>query len=181
MPRIPQSEIDRIKSEIDLVALVQSKGIKLEKHGSKDLKACCPFHDDKDASFIVTPSQNIFHCMGCGKAGSVYDFVMSFEGIGFHHAHLILADGKSTSLLRSGDPVGRSRVPKLDCPLALDAEDAALIDQLTSYYHERLKQSPVALEYLRGRGITSEAVEHFRIGCVFRAELRLCEIAGLAS
>lgn len=44
MPRIPEAEIDRLKQEIDLAALVRSRGIELVKHGGKDLIGRCPFH-----------------------------------------------------------------------------------------------------------------------------------------
>ena len=55
MPRIPESEIERIKRETDLAALVRSRGIELKPHGSKDLAGKCPFHQDDQPSFIVTP------------------------------------------------------------------------------------------------------------------------------
>ena len=37
----------------------------LKKHGAKDLIGKCPFHDDANPSFVVTPDKNLFHCMGC--------------------------------------------------------------------------------------------------------------------
>ena len=67
MARIPEDEIERIKREIDLVALVQSKGVELKKHGSKDLVGLSPFSNEKTPSFIVTPGKNLWHCMSSGK------------------------------------------------------------------------------------------------------------------
>jgi len=164
MPRIPESEIERVKREIDLAALVRSKGIELKRHGSKDLAGRCPFHEEKTASFIVTPAKNLWHCMGCGKGGSVIDFVMAYDGLSFRHAFEVLAGGDLKVLMRETPPVKQSFVPKLESPVAFDADDRALMRQVTDYYHERLKTAPVALEYLRKRGITGEAVEHFKIG-----------------
>jgi hypothetical protein len=69
MPRIPDAEIDRIKRETDLAALVRSRGVELHKHGSKDFAGKCPFHQDDQPSFIVSPEKGLFHCMGCGAAG----------------------------------------------------------------------------------------------------------------
>ena len=86
--RIPEKDIERIKREVDLVALVQSKGIELTKHGSKDLKGHSPFTNEKTPSFIITPDKNIWHCMSSGKGGSVIDFVMHHEGVSFFHAFL---------------------------------------------------------------------------------------------
>jgi len=57
MPRIPETEIDRIKRETDLAALVRSRGVELHKHGSKDFAGKCPFHADEQPSFIVTPEK----------------------------------------------------------------------------------------------------------------------------
>ena len=75
MPWIPESEIERIKKETDLAALVRSRGIELRKHGTGNLAGCCPFHDDHDPSFIVTPEKGLFHCLGCGAAGNAIQFV----------------------------------------------------------------------------------------------------------
>lgn len=163
MPRIPESEIERIKAGVDLVALIQSKGIELKKHGGKDLAARCPFHQDETASLIVTPSKNLWHCMGCGKGGTVIDFVMAHEGLSFRHAFEVLADG-SLKNIRAGKPVKHATARKLESPIAFDADDYTATRQVMDYYHERLKQTPTALDYLQKRGITAEAVEAFRLG-----------------
>jgi len=163
MARLPQSEIERIKAEVDLVALIRSKGIELKRHGSKDLAARCPFHEEETASLIVTPEKNLWHCMGCGKGGSVIDFVMIHEGLSFRHAYELLAHG-GKELLQTSHPVKHSVVRKLESPVAFDADDRMAMRQVIDYYHERLKQTPAALEYLRKRGITEEAVNAFQIG-----------------
>ncbi len=170
MARIPESEIERIKSAVDLVALVQSKGIELKRHGSKDMVGRCPFHEEETASFIVTPTKNLWHCMGCGKGGTVIDFVMTHDGLSFRHAVEVLTHGcgphgqMASALLRANRPVKHSSVPKLESPVAFDADDYTVTRQAVDYYHERLKQTPAALEYLQKRGITGEAVDAFRLG-----------------
>jgi DNA primase len=164
MPRIPEAEIDRIKREVDLVALIQSKGIECRKHGSKDLAARCPFHQDDTASLIVTPHKNIWHCMGCGKGGSVFDFVMAYEGMSFRHAYEVLAQGDVKTLMRASRPVKHSFTPKLESPVTFDADDYTVTAQVIDYYHQRLKQTPLALEYLQKRGLTEEAITTFQIG-----------------
>jgi DNA primase len=60
MPRIPQSEINRIKSEVSLLDWVRGQGYEIKKVG-KDYSLCCPFHDDKTPSCIITPSKNVYH------------------------------------------------------------------------------------------------------------------------
>jgi DNA primase catalytic core len=164
MPRIPESEIERIKRDVDLVALVQSKGIELKKHGSKDLAGLSPFTKEKTPSFIVTPGKNLWHCMSSGKGGSVIDFVMTYEGVSFRHAYEMLAQGNVTTLLRANRPLKCSLTRKLPAPVEFDADDRTLMRQVIDYYRQRLQQTPMALDYLLKRGLTAEAVEHFQIG-----------------
>lgn len=167
MPRIPDTEIDRIKRETDLAALVRSRGVELKKHGTGNLIGTCPFHDDKEPSFIVTPAKGLFHCMGCGAAGNAIQFVEKFDGVSFRHAFELLNDGKAafTSPGPTGDPLKKATVPRLDLPFDPEADDATLMRQVVDYYHERLLKTPAALDYLRGRGIYhEEAVDRFRLG-----------------
>ena len=71
MPRIPDAEIELVKHQTDLLALVRSRGVELKKHGTKDWIGLCPFHADKDSpNFIVSPDKGLFHCMACGQAGN---------------------------------------------------------------------------------------------------------------
>jgi DNA primase catalytic core len=165
MARIPEQELERLKREIDLVALVKSKGVKLEPHG-KDLIGLCPFHDDKEPSLIVTPDKNLWHCLGaCNTGGSTIDWIMKAEGVSFRHAVELLRSGNASSLVASDKILGKNTVPRLQAPVALDADDQTVLRQVIDYYHETLKRSPVALQYLEGRGITSEeAFSTFRIG-----------------
>ena len=165
MPRIPDDELERIKQEIDLATLVRSKGIELNKHGSKDLVGLSPFSEEKTASFIVTPSKNLWHCMSSGKGGSVIDFIIQYDGVSFRHAVELLRNGSASKLMNgSSPPKKQSTVPKLEAPVSFDADDQTLFKQVLDYYHERLKQTPSALEYLKSRGITAEAIVHFKLG-----------------
>ncbi|MDI1334584.1 MAG: DNA primase, partial [Lacunisphaera sp.] len=165
MPRIPDDELDRIKRETDLAALVRAKGVELKPHGGGHLAGRCPFHDDKTPSFIVTPGKNLFHCLGCGAGGSVIDFVMKHDGLSFRHAVEVLRDGKASVLVASTAPTKKASVPKLPPPVAFDADDQTLLRQVIGYYHERLKQTPSALAYLQKRGLGSaEAIATFKLG-----------------
>ncbi|WP_116004325.1 MULTISPECIES: CHC2 zinc finger domain-containing protein [unclassified Simplicispira] len=75
MPRIPNTDIQRLKEEIAVQRLVESSGIELKKTG-KDLAGHCPFHADETASLIVTPAKNLWHCfarageLGRGRSGT---------------------------------------------------------------------------------------------------------------
>jgi DNA primase len=182
--RIPDAELERIKREIDLAALVRSKGVELKPHGSGHFAGKCPFHDDHTPSFIVTPGKNLFHCLGCGAGGSVIDFVMKHDGLSFRHAVEVLRDGKVSALVSSTSPTKKTTVPRLPPPVAFDADDQTLLRQVIDYYHERLKQTPAALDYLKKRGLGSaDVIAAFKLGFADRTlGLRLPDkrrVAGL--
>jgi DNA primase len=171
MARIPDDEIDRLKRDIDLAALVRGRGIELRQHGA-NLLGLCPFHNDRDPSLVVTPSKNLWNCLGaCQVGGSVIDWVMKSEGVSFRHAVELLRErGGMVGAGRAIEPVKKTSVPKLPSPLAIDADNQATLRQVTSYYHDTLKASPAAREYLRKRGIDNEeAIEHFQLGYADRS------------
>ncbi|TVR48826.1 MAG: DNA primase, partial [Puniceicoccaceae bacterium] len=163
MARIPEEELERIKREVDLAALVRSRGIELKAHGSKDLAGLSPFSEEKTPSFIVSPGKNLWHCMSSGQGGSVIDFVMKYDGVSFREAVELLRV-KSPSLYKSSGPVKKATVPKLPPPVAYDADDQTLFGQVLDYYREQLRATPAALDYLHSRGVTAEAIETFGIG-----------------
>jgi DNA primase catalytic core len=161
MARIPEAEIERLKEEVSVERLVEAAGIELKKSG-KDRLGRCPFHEDGEPSLVVTPAKNLWHCFGCGAAGGPIDWVMKKNGISFRHAVELLREGIPSL---AAEPVKRSTVRALPAPVERDADDVALLDQVTAYYHETLKRSPEALDYLQSRGLDHpDAVEHFRLG-----------------
>ncbi len=178
MARIPQSELERLKRDTDLAALVRARGVELTRHGN-DLLGLCPFHDDKEPSLIVSPAKGLWNCLGaCGEGGSVIDWVMKAEGVSFRHAVELLRNGSSSLAAPSSDRVVKqSTVRKLPCPLDPELSNAVLLDQVVDYYHETLLASPEALQYLEKRGIADEkTILRFRIGYANRTlGLRLPE------
>ena len=169
MPRIPESEIERIKKETDLAALVHSRGIELRKHGTGNLAGCCPFHDDSTPSFIVTPDKGLYHCLGCGAAGNALQFVQKFDGVSFRHAFELLNDGPA-AFESTGQPVKAGSVRRLDCPFDPEAPDSELLGQVADYYHQRLLKTPAALDYLEKRGLNNpKIIERFKIGFADRS------------
>ncbi len=166
MARFPDTEVQRLKDEIAVQRLVEAAGVELKKVG-KDLSGQCPFHDDDTASLVVTPAKNLWHCFGCQCGGGPIDWVMKLKGVSFRHAVELLKDDSALAAesLSSGEPVKRATVRTLPPPVALDADDRALLVQVVDYYHQTLKQSPEALAYLQSRGLNHpELVEHFKLG-----------------
>lgn len=183
MARIPESEIERLKSEISVERLVEASGIELKKSG-KDWLGCCPFHEDATASLVVTPGKNLWHCFGCGAAGGPIDWVMKKNGVSFRHAvELLRADASGLFLAADGGaPVMRSRVARLPPPVALEAGEQELLNQVIGYYHETLLESPEALDYLKARGLAHpELIDAFKLGYANRTlGLRLPEKSRVA-
>jgi DNA primase len=173
MARIPQQEIERLKSEISVERLIESSGVALKKSG-KDWLGRCPFHDDGEPSLVVTPSKNLWHCFGCQTGGGPIDWVMKHRGVSFRHAVELLKEGVSSL---AADPVKRASVRALPAPVAFDADDQRLLNQVIDYYHQTLKQSPEALAYLKSRGLDHpELIERFKLGYANRTlGLRLPE------
>ena len=56
MARIPDADLERMKSEISVERLVEAAGIVLTK-SNKDRLGKCPFHEDHEASLVVTPER----------------------------------------------------------------------------------------------------------------------------
>lgn len=171
MARIPDDEIDRLKRDVDLAALVRSRGIELRPHGA-NLLGLCPFHNDHEPSLVITPAKNLWNCLGaCGKGGSVIDWVMRSEGVSFRHAVELLRErGGAVGAGRAIAPVKKTTVTMLPSPIDPNADDATMLRQVVSYYHETLKTSPAAREYLRKRGIESdEAIDRFQLGYADRS------------
>ncbi|MBI1754261.1 MAG: toprim domain-containing protein [Acidobacteria bacterium] len=160
MARIPDADLERLKAEVSVERLVEASGIALVKSG-KDRLGKCPFHEDREASLAVTPEKNLFHCFGCGAAGGPIDWVMRTEHISFRHAAELLRK----EFVPSADTPSPRTTRAIPAPVAFDADDQALLQQVVGYYHETLKQSPEALNYLKARGIGHpEAVERFKLG-----------------
>ncbi|MBY0573405.1 MAG: toprim domain-containing protein, partial [Undibacterium sp.] len=173
MARIPDEELQRLKTEVSLVRLIELAGIKLKKQG-KDYAANCPFHDDSTASFIVTENKNLFHCFGCNVAGGPVDWLMKFFKLSFRAAveRLRKEVGSATysADTPSPDSVVRTKVTTrlkaaTALPLAANASEQDDLKLVIHYYHETLKQSPEALEYLTSRGLNHpELIEQFQLG-----------------
>ncbi|MET0116006.1 MAG: CHC2 zinc finger domain-containing protein [Sedimenticola sp.] len=171
MARIPNNELDRLKSEVSLVRLVESSGIVLKQHG-KDYLGLCPFHDDKEPSLVISPEKNLWHCLGaCGEGGDVIQWVMKRQGVSFRHAVEILRSDASPLAAEKApsQPVKRTTTRQLDTLLDGDQEARQLLNQVTDFYHEALQQNPDALAYLQQRGLGDpELIKRFKLGLANR-------------
>jgi len=163
LARIPDEVIDRLKAEVSLERLVEARGVVLRRHGA-DLVGCCPFHDDREPSLVVSPERNLWHCLGeCQAGGSVIDWVMRAEGVSFRHAvELLRTDAVPAG---SGSPPKRAWTRHLPPPVSSDSADGEVLARVVAFYHETLLASPAATAYLARRRIDlPEAIERFYLG-----------------
>ena len=143
MARFDKEFIERLKSEADIVRLIESYGTKLkDRSGTRgEMIGLCPIHDDKNPSLVVNRQKNVWNCLGaCGKGGDVIQWVMHAEKASFRHAVELLRDGAAGGRKTYGQP------RKLESPLTISNEDHELLASVVDYYHQRLKQSPDALD-----------------------------------
>ncbi len=169
MARLPDEVIQKIKVEVSLLRLVESQGYKLQKQG-KDYALCCPFHDDKEPSCIITPKSNLFNCFGCGAGGSVIDWVMKTQGVSFRFACEILQKDIAVVTESGTKTLKQNTKTKLDCPLSQGADDQTVLREVIEFYHQCLKESPEALAYLEERGLSNpQLIDHFKLGFANRS------------
>ena len=180
-----------IKRTTDLAAVVVSRGIELKPSGSAgDLKGLCPFHDDNEPSMIVTPTKGLFHCMSCGAAGNVIQFVSKLDGITEREAALALLDAvpgiDRASTMEGGKAKTAEEKSQVD-PLA-DLELFAGI--LAHYQAALLGRNKRGLNYLNRRNLGDiEALQHFGIGFVdgtakdklTKAQIEAAKVLGLVN
>ena len=166
MARLPDEVVERIKREISVQRLAEARGIQLRRSG-KELIGLCPFHKDTNPSLNIDPVKNVWQCKGaCGKSGSVIDWVMLAEGISVRHAlELLCRDYLPSAANATEPPPRKSTTVKLPPLIEHTANDKRLLEAVVEHYHETLKMSPEAQQYLVKRGLqSSEMVEQFRLG-----------------
>jgi DNA primase catalytic core len=155
-----------MKREVSVQRLAEARGIKLRRVG-KNLMGLCPFHKDTNPSLGIDPAKNEWKCFGCGRAGDVIEWVKHAEGVSFTHAlELLKRDQVPLTLTSPAGPLPKNcTVRKLPPLVEHTADDKKLFEIVVRHYHETLKQSPEAQQYLLKRGLQSaEMIERFRLG-----------------
>ncbi len=124
MARIPASEIDRLKAAVSLPRLVEASGVVLKRHG-KEWIGHCPFHEDRTPSLVISPTSNLWHCLGaCQAGGSVVEWVMRHEAVSFRRAvELLRQDLGEVPAVSVPD----SSLAAGSAPALAAADDAALL------------------------------------------------------
>lgn len=145
---------DEIKQRLDIVDLI-GEYVKLKPAGS-NLRALCPFHNEKTPSFMVSPEKQIWHCFGCGKGGDHFTFIQELEGLEFPEALRILAQRAGVKLVYQNPEFHNHKTRLLDlCRLSAD------------YWHGLLtgdQSADFVRKYLAERQLTPETVNEFSLG-----------------
>jgi DNA primase len=151
---------DRVRDAVDMLAVVGSK-VELTRRGHDSYFGCCPFHDERTASFHVRPDEKHYHCFGCSESGDPFTFVMHTEGLDFKGALESLADRFGVKLETEDEsPEAASRRQRRE-------RLYSLMDRAATFYERFLweaKEAEPAREYLRERGFNEETVREFRVG-----------------
>jgi DNA primase len=158
--RIRQDDIDAVKERTDIVQLVGNY-LTLKKSGHDSLSGLCPFHQEKTASFSVSPSKQVFYCFGCGKGGDAITFLRELEHLSYVEAIERLAQTAGVHLRYEGDSLAERRAAERRAALYRANEEAAAL------YRTMLaggREAEDARAYVTERGITAEAIERFGIG-----------------
>jgi DNA primase len=151
--RIPSSFIDELLSRVDIVEVVEAR-VPLKKAG-RDWQARCPFHDERSASFTVSPAKQFYHCFGCGAHGSAIRFLMEYDRLEFVDAVEELAKRAGLTV-----PYEGGRNERRD-----DTGEAyPLLDAATRFFEGELAKSPIAQAYFDQRGVEPAIRERFRLG-----------------
>ncbi|MGH8612589.1 MAG: CHC2 zinc finger domain-containing protein [Gammaproteobacteria bacterium] len=153
-------DLASLKRLVDLVALAQARGVALKKTGAEYVGRC-PFHEDHTPSFHISPTKNLFHCFGCGAAGSVVDFVMKQDGLSLQEAIDWLT--RQTGGLVGRGTAGLKPARTSDPPPPLSA--AALLQRVVVFYAKTFTSDRAGWAYLKQRNLVDPTMlEVFQIG-----------------
>jgi len=153
-----EQTIEEIQSKINIVDVVGGY-ITLKKAG-RNFKACCPFHNEKTPSFVVSPQKQIYHCFGCGAGGDMISFVMNHEHLEFIEALRILADRANVTIPQFSRRPGTQKSSFNNAIYRVN-------ELAANYYSALLVGSPKAKDartYLGKRSLNASTVAKFKMG-----------------
>lgn len=150
--------IEEVRSRNDIVDVINSY-VSLKKKGNT-YTACCPFHNEKTPSFHVSRDKQLYHCFGCGAAGTVYTFLQQYENYTFPEAVEFLAD-RAGVVLPKREMTERERM-EADYNSALREINKMAAGYF--YYALRMKDGEPARNYLTERGLSEDTIRNFGLG-----------------
>lgn len=157
---IDKATIDRIYAAADIEQVV-SDFVTLRKKGI-NYQACCPFHNEKTPSFVVSPTKGLFKCFGCGKGGNAVTFVMEHEGMSYVEALKYVAR-------KYGIEVQEREMTEEEVRRNDDRESMMVVNSWAAeWFHDSLLKTPegqsVGMTYFRHRDFSDAVIEKFQLG-----------------
>ena len=158
---IDRDTIDRIYAAADIVEVINDY-VSLKRKGV-NYQACCPFHNEKTPSFVVSPSKGLYKCFGCGKGGNAVSFVMEHENITYPEALKIVAK-------KYGIEVKEHEESEEDIRRNNNRESMFMLNSWASDYfsntlHNTDEGISVGLSYFRqARGFSEATIRKFGLG-----------------
>ena len=157
---IPQGFIQDLLQRVDVVEVV-GRHVQLKKTGS-NFSGLCPFHSEKSPSFTVSPSKQFYHCFGCGQNGDAIRFLMEHNGMSFIEAVQDLAQQHGLQVPEENiSPQQRAQQEERKQKQATLTD---VLERAGADYRKQLKQAPVAIDYLKNRGLTGRIALRFGMG-----------------
>jgi DNA primase len=157
---ISQGFIQDLLARADVVEIV-GRSVQLKKSGA-NFVGLCPFHAEKSPSFTVSPSKQFYHCFGCGKNGDAIRFLMENAGLNFVEATKELAGQYGMEVPEDdSSPAERERAAK---QREKQATLSDVLEKAGEAFRKHLKNSPRAVDYLKGRGLSGEVAKRFGLG-----------------
>lgn len=156
---IPQETVERI---LDLAQVEDVIGdfVTLKRAGAT-YKACCPFHNEKTPSFVVSPSKGIYKCFGCGKSGTAVGFVMEHENMTYVEALHYLAKKYNVEIVET--EVSAEEIAKRQ-----RSESLLLVSEFAGkFFVDSMKTQEgqvIGYQYFRSRGLTDQTIEKYGLG-----------------
>jgi DNA primase len=151
--------IEQVRQANDIVSVI-SDYVTLKRRG-RNFWACCPFHNEKTASFSVAPDKGFFYCFGCHASGDVFKFIMMKENLTFGDAVTRLAERAHMVLPaveKSAQEIARDK---------MTAQLYQVIELASNFYHNCLIKTHYGqpgLDYFHKRHLTDQTILDFKLG-----------------
>lgn len=158
---IDRETVDRIYAAANIVDIVGDY-VTLKRKGVNYV-ACCPFHNEKTPSFVVSPSKGVYKCFGCGKGGNAVTFLMEHESLSYPEALKMVA--KRYGIEVHEKELTEEEVRRNDDRESMFALNGWAADYFANYLHHESEGMSVGMSYFRQkRGLTDATIAKFGLG-----------------
>ncbi|HIW66214.1 MAG TPA: DNA primase [Candidatus Alistipes intestinipullorum] len=158
---IDRETVDRIYAAANIVDIVGDY-VTLKRKGVNYV-ACCPFHNEKTPSFVVSPSKGVYKCFGCGKGGNAVTFLMEHESLSYPEALKMVA--KRYGIEVHEKELTEEEVRRNDDRESMFALNGWAADYFARYLHQESEGMSVGMSYFRQkRGLTDATIAKFGLG-----------------